>query len=146
MERKRKYPRRDFRISTRFGIRASRKRVRHARFAALSVFAALALAGCHRKPVLTAQQEQGKKLYDVRCGHCHEYNDLALKKVPPDLHGAFNHGTLPSGAPATDVQVAQTVLAGKGMMPSFAGRFTTAQMEALLAYLHTTQFAEESRP
>ncbi|HEV2134713.1 MAG TPA: cytochrome c [Terracidiphilus sp.] len=107
---------------------------------------ALTMAGCHHKQALTAQQAQGKTLYDVRCAHCHENNDLGLKKVPPDLHGVFNRTTLPSGAPATDVQVAQTVLAGKGMMPSFAGRFTTAQMEALLAYLHTTQFAEESRP
>jgi len=73
----------------------------------------------------------------MRCAHCHEYNDLALKKVPPNLHGVFTRTTLPSGAPATDVQVARTVLTGKGMMPSFAGRFTTAQMEALLAYLHT---------
>lgn len=96
--------------------------------------------------MLTAQQAEGKKLYDVRCAHCHDYNDLALKSVPPDLHGVFSHSTLPSGVPATDVQVARTVLAGKGMMPSFAGRFTTAQMEALLAYMHTTQFAQESRP
>ena len=28
-------------------------------------------------------------------------------------------------------------LAGKDMMPSFAGRFTDAEMAALLAYLHT---------
>jgi mono/diheme cytochrome c family protein len=103
-------------------------------------------AGCHHKPALTAQQTQGKQLYERRCAHCHEYNDLGLKRVPPDLHGVFKQATPPSGAPASDVQVAQTVLAGKGMMPSFAGRFTTAQMEALLAYMHTTQFAEESRP
>jgi hypothetical protein len=29
------------------------------------------------------------------------------------------------------------VLTGKGMMPSFNGRFTTQQMSDLLAYLHT---------
>ena len=85
-------------------------------------------------------------MYDVRCAHCHDFNDLQLKKVPPDLHGLFNRSTLPSGAPATDLQVARTVMTGKGMMPSFAGRFTTAQMEALLAYLHTAQFTKESRP
>ncbi len=57
--------------------------------------------------------------------------------MPPNLRGIFDHSKLPSGAPATDVQVARTVLTGKGMMPSFAGRFTVPQMEALLAYLHT---------
>ncbi len=113
-------------------------------YAGFMIAGGLTLAGCH-KPALTRHQAEGKHLYDVRCAHCHEYNDLALKPVPPDLHGVFNHATLPSGAPATDAQVARTVLTGKGMMPSFAGRFTAAQMEALLAYLHTTQFAEESR-
>jgi mono/diheme cytochrome c family protein len=62
---------------------------------------------------------------------------LNLKKIPPDLHGVFTRTTLPSGSPATDPEVQRVVLAGKGMMPSFAGRFTNEQMAALLAYLHT---------
>ncbi len=93
--------------------------------------------GCRSAPSLTPQEAEGKRLYKVRCAHCHEENDLALKKVPPDLHGVFDHKTLPSGAPATDTTVRQNVLAGKGMMPSFSGRFTEEQMAALLAYLHT---------
>ena len=105
--------------------------------AGLAAAIGIGLAGCHTGPHLTPQQAEGKQLYDVRCAHCHEYNDLGLKKVPPNLRGIFTRKTLPSGAPATDVQVARTVLAGKGMMPSFAGRFTLKQMEALLAYLHT---------
>ena len=95
------------------------------------------LAGCHSAPALTPQEAAGKHLYQVRCAHCHEDNDLALKKVPPDLHGVFARKTLPSGAPATDAAVRQNVLAGKGMMPGFTGRFTEEQMAALLAYLHT---------
>jgi mono/diheme cytochrome c family protein len=98
--------------------------------------AGLILAGCHAKPALTPQQAEGKHLYDVRCAHCHEFNDLALKKVPPSLHGVFDSPVLPSGAPATDANVERTVLAGRNMMPSFAGRFTQPQMDALLAYLH----------
>ncbi|HMD75955.1 MAG TPA: cytochrome c [Terracidiphilus sp.] len=95
------------------------------------------LAGCHSAPALTPQEAAGKHLYASRCAHCHEDNDLALKKVPPDLHGVFDRRTLPSGAPATDAEVRQNVLTGKGMMPAFAGRFTEEQMAALLAYLHT---------
>jgi len=95
------------------------------------------LSGCHSVPALTDQQAAGKHLYQVRCAHCHEDNDLALKKVPPDLHGLFDRKTLPSGAPATDAAVRQNVLTGRGMMPGFAGRFTEEQMGALLAYLHT---------
>lgn len=98
---------------------------------------AAGLAGCRKKAELTPQEAEGKHFYRVRCAHCHEDNDLNLKKVPPDLHGVFTRTTLPSGAPATDSEVARVVLSGKGMMPSFAGRFTDEQMAALLAYLHT---------
>lgn len=98
---------------------------------------AVCLAGCHHPPVLTQQESEGKHLYQVRCAHCHEDNDLALKKVPPDLHGLFGHKTLPSGIPATDAGVRRNVLTGRGMMPGFNGRFNDEQMAALLAYLHT---------
>jgi mono/diheme cytochrome c family protein len=97
----------------------------------------LFITGCHSKAELTPQQAEGKHLYDVRCAHCHEDNDLGLKKVPPDLHGVFNYSTLPSGLPATDEVVAREVLGGRGLMPAFEGRFTQDQMAALLAYLHT---------
>lgn len=86
---------------------------------------------------MTEEQAAGKHLYAIRCAHCHEENDLALKKVPPDLHAIFERPALPSGAPATDAEVRRVVLAGKGFMPSFAGRFTEMQMAELLAYLHT---------
>ncbi len=95
------------------------------------------LLGCRPASPLTAQQAEGKHLYAARCAHCHEDNDLALKKVPPDLHGIFKRATLPSGASATDAEVRHVVLGGKGMMPGFAGRFTEEQMSALIAYLHT---------
>jgi mono/diheme cytochrome c family protein len=95
------------------------------------------LAACRSPQPLTPKQLAGKRLYDTRCAHCHELNDLALKKAPPSLHGLFEHTTLPGGAPATDLNVERTVLSGKGMMPSFAGRFDQEQMEALLDYLHT---------
>jgi mono/diheme cytochrome c family protein len=80
---------------------------------------------------------EGKHLYQARCAHCHEDNDLALKKAPPELQSVFKSPTLPSGAPATDAEVRRVVLAGKGMMPAFNGRFQESQMSALLAYLHT---------
>jgi len=106
--------------------------------AGLGIVAGTALlSGCRATPALTVQQADGKHLYAVRCAHCHDDNDLALKKIPPDLHGVFKRSALPSGAPATDAEVRRVVLAGKGMMPGFAGRFTQEQMTELLAYLHT---------
>jgi len=105
--------------------------------AALLAAIAASLAGCRTTPKLTPQQVEGRHLYDNRCAHCHEDNDLGLKKAPPKLHGVFHHDKLPSGASATDAEVEKVVLAGKGSMPSFAGRFTREQMDALIAYLHT---------
>jgi len=96
-----------------------------------------ALAGCHSQPALTPQQAEGKHVYEVGCAHCHEDNDLALKKIPPNLHGLFRHKTLPDGAPATDAEVEHVVMTGKGMMPSFAYQMTPQQLNALIAYLHT---------
>jgi len=101
-------------------------------------------AGCHVQSALTPQQEEGKRLYDAGCAHCHEENDLHLKKVPPDLHGLFKRKTLPDGAPATDAEVERILLAGKGTMPSFAYQMTQEQMSALLAYLHTGMRDERS--
>jgi mono/diheme cytochrome c family protein len=103
----------------------------------LSAGFALMFTACRSSQPLTPQQAEGKHLYQVRCAHCHEENDLALKKVPPDLHGVFKSDKLPSGAAATDAEVRRVVLTGKGMMPAFNGRFDDAQMSALLAYLHT---------
>ena len=101
-------------------------------------------AGCHVPSALTPQQAEGKRLYNAGCAHCHEENDLHLKKVPPNLHGLFNHKTLPDGAPATDAEVKRILLAGKGKMPSFAYQMTPEQMDALLAYLHTGMRDERS--
>jgi mono/diheme cytochrome c family protein len=94
------------------------------------------LSGCHAAPSLTPQQAEGKRLFDAGCAHCHEENDLHLKKVAPNLHGLFNSKSLPDGAPATDAEVERILLAGKGKMPSFAYQMTQEQRNALLAYLH----------
>jgi mono/diheme cytochrome c family protein len=102
-----------------------------------AVVAVAILVGCHAAAHLTPQQTEGKHLYDVGCAHCHEENDLHLKKVPPDLRGLFERTALPDGAPATDAEVERILMSGKGTMPSFAYQMTREQMEAVIAYLHT---------
>lgn len=105
--------------------------------ALLAVLFAANATGCRSAPKLTDQQAEGKHLYNVGCAHCHEENDLHLKKVPPDLHGLFSRSTLPDGEPATDAEVEQVLMTGKGTMPSFAYQMTKEQMEAVVAYLRT---------
>jgi mono/diheme cytochrome c family protein len=99
--------------------------------------AAAELVGCRSAQKLTDQQAEGKHLYNVGCAHCHEENDLHLKKVPPSLHGLFNRNNLPDGEPATDAEVEQVLRSGNGMMPSFAYQMTKEQMDAVVAYLHS---------
>jgi mono/diheme cytochrome c family protein len=105
----------------------------------------LALAGCHSRPALTPQQTEGQHLYAVRCAHCHEDNDLALKPPPPEIHGVLQRAKLPSGIPASDAVVRNQIVYGKGKMPSFSGRFTEEQMAALLAYLHSNMPLSDER-
>ncbi|SPE19267.1 Putative cytochrome c family protein (modular protein) [Candidatus Sulfotelmatomonas gaucii] len=105
---------------------------------------AIGFTGCRKAPNLTPEQAEGKHVYDAGCAHCHEENDLHLKKVPPNLHGLFNHKVLPDGEPATDGEVGHLLMTGKGMMPSFAYQLTKEQMDALLAYLHTGMRDEQS--
>ena len=103
---------------------------------AIWVAVVFVLTGCKSKAQLTPQEAEGKRLYDVRCAHCHEENDLGLKKAPPNLRDLYEHSALPSGGPASDLEVQKVVNEGKGLMPAFAGRFTDEQMSNLLSYLH----------
>ncbi len=112
--------------------------------AALAAAAAASMVGCRSAPSLTPQQAEGKHVYDVGCAHCHEENDLHLRKAPPNLHGLFNQSALPDGAPATNAEVEHLILTGKGTMPSFAYQMSREQMTALLAYLHTGMRGEKN--
>jgi mono/diheme cytochrome c family protein len=111
--------------------------LRKSRSAVLAAAVAAGVAGCRSAPRLTAQQAEGKHLYGAGCAHCHEENDLHLKKVPPNLHGLFSRSTLPDGEPATDAEVERVLMTGKGMMPSFAYQMSKEQMDGVVDYLHT---------
>lgn len=68
---------------------------------------------------------------------CHDATNLHLIKVPPRLDGMFHKSALPSGAPATDGEVRNVILHGKGIMPPFEQSISGADLDALMAYLHT---------
>ena len=110
--------------------------------AALAV-CALLFAGCGDRPIktnaelgLTDQQAAGRAIFDRNCGACHEAYSSRGKKGP-SLKNLFGKQSLPSGLPANDRFVLQTINAGRGMMPPFGETLTQDQIEALLTYLHT---------
>jgi mono/diheme cytochrome c family protein len=87
---------------------------------------------------LTATEAQGKQAYSLACMRCHEPFDLQTIDDGPSLYGLFKKPTLPSGAPATDEQVRDVILHGRGKMrPADPIKLKPEDVEPLIQYLHT---------
>lgn len=108
------------------------------------ILLAALLAGCGKDAPertdaelgLTAPQAAGRQVYRLDCARCHNaYSSASLDGR--SLKGLFQKKFLPSGLPANDRFVGQTILQGRGMMPAFGGSLTSQQFDDLLAYLHT---------
>jgi mono/diheme cytochrome c family protein len=84
-----------------------------------------------------ALRMHGKAVYDVQCAMCHDATNLHLIKEPPRLEGMFQKSALPSGAPATDAEVRNVILHGKGIMPPFEQSVNPDDVNAVIAYLHS---------
>jgi mono/diheme cytochrome c family protein len=101
-----------------------------------------ALAGCKSvaPPIpladLNAQQMHGHGVYQAHCGQCH-YDRKAAPLHGPALIGMFKKPYLPSGAPANDERVTQTIVHGRNLMPAQGNTLDPQDLDDLLAYLHT---------
>lgn len=116
-------------------------------FARLGFAAALVvlLAGCGGKDLsketnaqlgLNAQQSAGRAIFNSDCAVCH-YAYSSSGSKGPSLKGLFRKKYLPSGLPANDRFVEQTIVGGRGMMPAQGAVLTDQQLSDLMAYLHT---------
>lgn len=85
---------------------------------------------------LNAQQSAGRAVFNSHCAACH-YAYSSSGSKGPGLKGLFRKKYLPSGLPANDRFVEQTILGGRGMMPAQGGSLTDQQLSDLMAYLHT---------
>jgi mono/diheme cytochrome c family protein len=86
---------------------------------------------------LNAQQAAGRQLYDQYCDRCHEPYSSRDKKGR-SLQGVFKKKFLSeSGMPANDERVGEMIVTGRNMMPAFGQTMSQAQIQDLLAYLHT---------
>ncbi len=84
---------------------------------------------------LNAQQSSGRHLYQQNCAACHDAHSVPGQNGP-SLKGILKKPFLPSGLPANDRFVRQTILTGRNMMPAVGSSFTQQQLDDLLAYLH----------
>jgi mono/diheme cytochrome c family protein len=85
---------------------------------------------------LNAQQAAGRHLYQQSCAPCHDAHSVPGQNGP-SLKGLLQKPFLPSGLPANERFVLQTVVNGRNMMPAAGSSFTQQQLDDLLAYLHT---------
>lgn len=101
-------------------------------------------AGCEKDPALktdaelglSAQQAQGRRVYQLQCAICHNaYSSKPLKG--PSLKGVYQKQYLPSGLLANDRFVEQTIVRGRNMMPAMGNSISQQQLDELIAYLHS---------
>jgi mono/diheme cytochrome c family protein len=85
---------------------------------------------------LNAEQMHGHGVYQAHCAQCH-YDRKAAPLHGPALIGMFKKPYLPSGAPANDERVTQTIMRGRNLMPAQGNTLDPQELEDLLAYLHT---------
>jgi len=101
------------------------------------LFAITVLSGCKQR--LTNDELRGQALYKTNCSECHEQSQPGLWKAPPKLSGVFQQAKLPDGVPASDQAVHQVIVQGLHTMPAFDGRLKDAEIDQIIAYLHTTR-------
>jgi mono/diheme cytochrome c family protein len=85
---------------------------------------------------LNAQQAAGRHLYQQNCAACHDAHSVPGQNGP-SLKGLLKKPFLPSGLPANERFVHQTIVTGRSMMPAVGSAFTQQQLDDLLKYLHT---------
>jgi mono/diheme cytochrome c family protein len=85
---------------------------------------------------LNARQAAGRSVFEANCAVCHNAYSSSGSKGP-GLEKLFRKSYLPSGLPANDRFVEQTIVAGRGMMPPLGDSLTQQQVDDLIAYLHT---------
>jgi mono/diheme cytochrome c family protein len=85
---------------------------------------------------LNDQQAAGRQVFQQHCAVCHSAY-TSTGDHGPGLDKLFRKQFLPSGMPANERFVRQTIENGRGMMPPQGPLLTDQQVNDLLAYLHT---------
>ena len=100
-----------------------------------TVFAMMTLLISLQGTVLAAPQEQsGQTLFNRNCATCHSQNG-----TPTAVGKSLNAPDLGS-APVqnqTNAQLEQVISNGKGNMPAFKDKLPPAEIDSLVAYVHT---------
>ena len=82
----------------------------------------------------TAQEANGHRLYRIACANCHGEGAVPASKGP-GMNGIMKKKYLPSGLPATDEHVRDSIVRGRRMMPALAGQLSESDVADIIAYL-----------
>ena len=85
---------------------------------------------------LNVQQARGKRVFERDCAACHSAYSSSSSKGPSLKH-LFQKQFLPSGLPANDRFVEQTIVGGRNMMPPMGEAISQQELDDLMSYLHT---------
>lgn len=85
---------------------------------------------------MTESAVRGERLFHGVCAQCHR-PDSERPLNGPGLKGVFQKKYLPSGAPATDAKVRETIMNGRKNMPALGFAYDARQIDDIIAYLHT---------
>lgn len=85
---------------------------------------------------LNAEQASGRRVFEHYCAACHNAYTSSGSKGP-SMKKLYRKQFLPSGLPANDRFVEQTIVNGRGMMPPQGDALDEQQLDDLVAYLHT---------
>jgi mono/diheme cytochrome c family protein len=80
----------------------------------------------------SAGSTDGAELYGQYCAVCHNQG-----KNGPPLEGIMGRREFPSGTPANDARLKDTIKMGRAMMPAFTNTLTDEQINAIVKYVHT---------
>lgn len=88
-------------------------------------------------------QVDGRGLFEENCAKCHG-KDGRAKTVRGKVVGARNLSKPTWQARETDEEIAAAIKKGPGAMPSFAKKFSQAEIDSLVAYVRTLK--QETQP
>lgn len=84
-------------------------------------------------PVASGGNVNGQELFSQYCAICHKDG----KNGAPPLAGVMKRRELPSGTPANDARLRDTIKMGRANMPGLANVLTDEQVDAIVAYVKT---------
>ncbi|MCS7080365.1 MAG: cytochrome c [Chloracidobacterium sp.] len=103
----------------------------------VGALAASWVAPAAQKGKTVGDAAKGRELFAQTCAPCHSATSKA-ENIGPGLKGLFREKKMPAtGRPVSVAVVRSQIQKGGGGMPGFGSKYTTQELNDLIAYLRT---------